>query len=478
VGESALTMLRSPQPYPIEATLTALINDISAGSGDIVLVLDDYHIIQNESVGTGMAFLADHLPNTLHAVIATRTDPPLPLPRFRGRGMMLEMRADDLRFNADEAGGLLAQTLGWEVSARHAAALSERTEGWAAGLKMAALSLRARQDVDAFLASFAGNQRYVMDYLMDEVLKQQRLDVRDFLLTTSVLEKLSAPLCDAVTRRSDSRDVLVRLESSLGGFLVPLDESRQWYRYHHLFGDLLRHQLEIGRNQEDISQLHRLASAWYEDSELLDDAVRHSLKAKDFESATRLIGHRADSLIGRGEWNTLFDWFQALPEDMLRRHPAVYGQYANVLTTLGRREAAETVLAYLEGVPNLEEGLRGQLAFFRMSAAYHRGDIKRTQELAETALERLAEENGAMRARALHVLAVYDMSAGRLDKAQSREAEVVRIARSVGEYWIGGTAAGNFSLILWLRGKLRQALESGKQAVELAGQSPAASGPR
>jgi LuxR family maltose regulon positive regulatory protein len=474
-GELASTMLRSPEPYPMEAILTALINDISADSGDIVLVLDDYHVIRSEAVCTGIAFMADHLPNTLHVVIATRTDPPLPLPRFRGRGMMLELRADDLRFTADEAGWLLAQMLGRQLSAGHAATLSERTEGWAAGLKMAALSLRGRQDVETFLASFAGNQRYVMDYLVEEVLKQQRPDVRDFLLTTSVLEKLSAPLCDAVTGRGDSQDVLVRLESSFGGFLVPLDESRQWYRYHHLFGDLLRHQLEMERNQD---RLHKRASTWYESAGLFDDAIRHSLKAKDFETTTRLVGHVAGGLIGRGEWNTLFDWFQAIPEDVLRHQPAVYGQYANVLLTRGNLEAADSVLDYLDRTTGAEQDLQGQLAFLQSIVAYRRGDIRRMTDLAQRALDQLPPDSLAARARLHGILALYEWGRGGLDRAWSRSLETFEIGKHAGDYWLAASASGMLSQILWLRGRLRQALAVGQEAVESAGESPAAAFPR
>ncbi len=427
-GESASGMLRSPQPYPIEAVLTALINDVSSVSGHIVLVLDDYHVIQPEPVGTGMAFLTEHLPSALHLVIATRTDPPLPLPRFRGRGMILDIRADDLRFTTDETGGLLAQELGEHVSARHVASLSERTEGWAAGLKMAALSLRGRQDVETFLASFAGNQRYVMDYLVEEALKQQRPEVREVLLTTSVLEKLSAPLCDAVTGRGDSGDILLKLESSFGGFLIPLDDSRQWYRYHHLFGDLLRHQLQVTRGTDEVNYRHRLASAWFEDNNLPGDAIRHALAAGDWHRVMALIDVQYEATVKRGEWDTLFGWFQSIPDEVLRTDLRLCSHYVNVLITHGSVQTAKSVLAYLESVPNMDDSLRGELAFFRMSMAYREGDLKRMSEIGETAVEQLAEDNGAMRARALHMLAVLDWGGGRLNRAQSRETEVVQVS--------------------------------------------------
>ena len=261
-NESTSAMLHSPQPYPSESILTALINDLTTVSDDFAVVLDDYHLIKNEAIHAGMTFLLEHMPPKMHLIIATRVDPELPLSRFRGRGTMLEIGADDLRFTLDETGALLQGLLGVTLSPEDIRALLERTEGWVVGLKMAALSLRGQQDVRSFLSTFTGSQRYVMDYLMEEVLKQQSEQVQDFLLKTSVLERLSGSLCDFVVEGGDSAEMLRELERK-HLFIVPLDESRQWYRYHHLFADLLRHQLKVKSGAKEVSRLHQRAGQWY-----------------------------------------------------------------------------------------------------------------------------------------------------------------------------------------------------------------------
>ena len=476
VGETASTMLHSPQPYPLESVLTALINDLTATPGDLAIVLDDYHLIKTDVIHDGVAFLVEHAPPGMHVVISTRTNPDLPLARLRGRGFVIEMRADDLRFTADEAIDLLQELLGTAVPPEQLDALNTKTEGWAVGLKMAALSLQGRPDIGALVASFAASNRYVMDYLLEEVLQLQSAEVRDFLLKTSVLQKLCGPLCDALVGSKGSESTLRKLENA-NLFIVPLDDAGQWYRYHHLFGDLLQHHLEVISGAEQVTDLHVRASQWYEEQDLVDDAVRHSLTAKDWSRATALVGRGADGLILRGEWNTLYGWFQAIPEEVLRRHPSVYAQYANVLITRGSLQTAEAVIGYLENLPSVDDSLRGELAFFRMCVAWRQGDLEQVSELGERVVEQLSDEKGAMRVRALHMLAVLDWSAGRLDIAQSRESEVVHSARRVGESWVGGTAAGSLSFILWLRGELRQALASGLQGVELIGQSPGAAWP-
>jgi LuxR family transcriptional regulator, maltose regulon positive regulatory protein len=476
VGQTGSTMLHSAQPYPLESSITALINDLALDRPDLVLVLDDYHLIKTEAIHKGIAFLIQHAPPGLHLVISTRSEPDLPLPLLRGRGLVSEVRTDDLRFTADEATDLLRGLLGAAISTEHANTLNAHAEGWVVGLKMVALSLRGQPGAERLVASFAGSSRYVMDYLVEEVLRQQPAAVRAFLLKTSVLERLCGPLCDELVGNEGSEDTLKQLESA-NLFLVPLDETGQWYRYHHLFADLLRHQLQVTGGADEVNRLQRSASTWFEENGQPGDAIRHSLAAKDWHKAMSLIEAQYEATVKRGEWDTLFGWFQTIPDELLRSDLRLYSHYANVLITRGSLQTAEAVLVYLESVPNVDESLRGELNFFRMEVAYRRGDLKRMAELGERAVEQLTEEKGAMRARALHMLAVLEWSAGRLDGAQSREAEVIRISRRFGESWVGGTAAGSLSLILWLRGKLSDALQSGEQAVELAGQSPGAQWP-
>ena len=262
VGESALTLLQAPQPPPIETVLTALLNDLGAITGDIVLVLDDYHVIDARDVQDAMAFLLDHLPPRLHVVIASRTDPALPLARLRARGELVETRAAELRFTPDEAAAYLNEMMGLELTARDVAALEGRTEGWIAALQLAALSMQGRDDVAGFIAGFAGDDRYVVDYLAEEVLQRQSDRVQTFLLQTSILGRLSGPLCDAVTGQGGGKAMLEALDRG-NLFLVPLDDRRRWYRYHHLFADVLQARL-LDEQPDQIPDLHRRASAWYQ----------------------------------------------------------------------------------------------------------------------------------------------------------------------------------------------------------------------
>jgi LuxR family transcriptional regulator, maltose regulon positive regulatory protein len=285
VGEGALALLQAPQPPPIETVLTALLNDLAAMPGDVVLVLDDYHVIEARAVQDGMAFLLDHSPPGLHVVIASRADPALPLARLRARGELVETRAAELRFTPDEAAAYLTEMMGLRLTARDVAALEGRTEGWIAALQLAALSMQGRDDVAGFIAGFAGDDRYVVDYLAEEVLQRQPDRVQAFLLQTSVLSRLSGALCDAVTGHGDGKAMLAALDRG-NLFLVPLDDRRQWYRYHQLFADVLQARL-LDEQPGQVPDLHRRASAWYERSGEPSEAIRHALAAEDFGRGTR-----------------------------------------------------------------------------------------------------------------------------------------------------------------------------------------------
>ena len=292
-------VLQSLQPGSASAALTAIVNDVAL-AGELtpgerwVLVLDDYHVIRAPEVHEAMTFLLDHLPDQLHLVIATRSDPPLSLPRLRARGQLTEVRAADLRFDTAEAREFLNQAMGLDLSPADIDALDERTEGWVAGLQLAALSLQGIPEpgeAAAFIEAFTGSNRFVIDYLADEVLARQPSEVREFLLRTAVLERLTGPLCDAVTGRADGTRMLEELERD-NLFVVPLDAERSWYRYHHLFGDVLHARL-LAEHADEVPVLHQRASAYYESLGLDPDAVRHALAAEDFERAARLVevGH-------------------------------------------------------------------------------------------------------------------------------------------------------------------------------------------
>ena len=321
IAERVGALLGPPAPASFEGLVTALINELAAqpGQDELLLVLDDYHLTDAQQVHEPLAFLLEHLPPGVHLVLASRSDPPLPLARLRAGGQLSELRAGDLRFTAEEAAALLQETAGDALPGSAVAALAARTEGWAAGLQLAALSLQGQADPTGFVAAFSGSHRYVLDYLTDEVLEGQTGQVREFLLETSVLDRLSGGLCDAVTGRTGGQVMLERVERA-NLFLVPLDEVRGWWRYHHLFADLLRARLrdeQPGR----AAQLHRNAAAWFEQRGLADEAIQHAATAGEMTWAARLIERHVDERILRGEGATLARWLAVLPADLVSARP-------------------------------------------------------------------------------------------------------------------------------------------------------------
>jgi LuxR family maltose regulon positive regulatory protein len=423
IGETTLAVLQSPQLPQIESLLAGLINEIVDTSDEsatthsfdedqdkrrglghgFVLALDDYHVLEAQPIHAALIFLLDHLPQQMHLVIITREDPPLPLARWRARGQMTEIRAGDLRFTGAEAASFLNQAMGLELPPDDIAALEARTEGWIAGLHLAALSLQGYADRADFMRSFAGDDRHVMDYLVGEVLSLQTKSVQRFLLQTSILERMSGPLCDAVVdgdeQGGDSQDILERLEQA-NLFIVPLDNRRQWYRYHHLFADLLRTRLR--REQpERIPDLHRCASAWYERNDLITEALGHALAAADFERAARLVAANALSMLMRGEVATVQDWLDALPQEIVRSHPRLCIDKAWTLHLTKRPEAIEPLLQDAER--SLESSdLAGQAATsswlgevlaLRAWVKRSQGDLAQAIELSHEALELLTEEH-------------------------------------------------------------------------------------
>ena len=342
VGESALALLCAPGPPPIEAVLTVLLNDLGASTADIVLVLDDYHVVNAREVQDGMAFLLDHLPARLHVVIAGRADPALPLARLRARGELAEIRAAELRFTPDEAAAYLNGMMGLQLTARDVAALEARTEGWIAALQLAALSMQGRDDVAGFIASFAGDDRYVVDYLAEEVLQRQSGRVRAFLLQTSILARLSGPLCDAVTGQSGGKGMLEALDRG-NLFLVPLDDRRRWYRYHHLFADVL--QAHLTDEQPDrVPGLHRRASAWYQQNGEQSEAIRHALAAGDFGRAADLIELAIPAMRRSRQEAAVRAWLEAIPGELVRVRPVLSVGFAAALLGRGEPEGVEARL--------------------------------------------------------------------------------------------------------------------------------------
>ncbi len=351
-------MLHHPlQPPPLEAVLTLLINDLlvsrATAQEHLVLVLDNYQVITAESIHHTLSFLLNHLPPQMHIVLATREDPPLPLAHLRGRDNLLELRAADLRFTPQETATFLTEVMGLPLSAEESALLQARTEGWITGLQLAACSLQGRDDPAGFIAAFSGGHHYVVDYLLEEVLSRQGEAVQNFLLQTCILDRLCVPLCDAVRAQDGSRVLLDFLERA-NLFLVPLDDERQWYRYHHLFVEVLRQRLQQ-LSPTLVTELHRRASRWYEQHEFFAEAVSHALAAPALEEVARLIEQYAWVFISENQMQTLFEWLQALPETMILAHPSLCVIHAIALMYPNHLETASARLQESERVPGLGE---------------------------------------------------------------------------------------------------------------------------
>jgi LuxR family maltose regulon positive regulatory protein len=397
VGSTALELIASP-PLPTELVLTTVLNELAAAPKGVWLVLDDYHLVDSHEVGEGMAFLLEHLPPHVHVVVSTRADPDLPLSRWRVRGELVEIRAADLRFTSEEAAAYLNDVAGLDLAAEDVAALGQRTEGWIAALQLAVLSLQGREDAAGFIARFAGNDRYIVDYLVEEVLQHQPDPVRDFLLHSAVLDRLTGPLCDAITGRDDGSRMLMSLERA-NLFLVPLDDRREWYRYHHLFADVLRARL-LSEQPGQIALLHLRASRWYESHDLAEEAVRHALAARDFDRAARLMELAVPTMRRNRQDAMLHGWLKVLPDDTVRRSPVLGVFYGGMLMVSGdldgvepRLEDAERALAAVpdgSAPPWAHTGelrtLPATIAIYRASLAQARGDVAGTSAHARNAL--------------------------------------------------------------------------------------------
>jgi LuxR family maltose regulon positive regulatory protein len=483
IGEAALAVLQSRQASAAEAVLTTLINDVATriGPGDgqrmdqsrpVVLILDDYHLITAQAIHDALTFLLDHLPSNLHLVVATRADPPLPIARLRGRGQLTELRQADLRFTIDETAAFLNMRAGLNLSPDDVAALEARTEGWIAGLQMAALALQSpgsmweQEDVAGFIRAFTGSDRYVLDYLVEEVLQRQPKHIQSFLFQTSILDRLNGPLCDAVTGQDDCHAMLEWLERA-NLFIVPLDNERRWYRYHHLFADCLRLQLRHDQ-PEQVPELHRRASAWYEQQGLMDEAIEHALSAEDLERAAHLVGQAAESTMLRSEFATLLSWVEALPEDMVRARPrlAVYQALALVMggqpLDLARSRLQEVVAA------DTDESVAGEVTAFRALLAAYRGERQRSARLSEEALELLPEESLFFRSFIAGFLGLAYLYSGEIEPAVQVFEEAVRVSEKTGNVNISVLARCHLAELSMLQGRVHEAEVLYGQALDTA----------
>jgi LuxR family maltose regulon positive regulatory protein len=471
IGELALAQFRSPQPAPISSVLTSLVNEIDAFHDDFALVLDDYHVIKTQAIHDGLAFLLDHLPPRMHLVISTRTDPPLPLARLRGRGRLAELREADLRFTSDEAAAFLNQVMGLGLSAADVAALEARTEGWIAGLQLAALSIKDHADRTGFIAAFTGSHRFIIDYLVEEVLNRQTEFVRAFLLSTSILDRLCAPLGNALTDAETGQATLEYLERN-NLFLIPLDDQRRWYRYHHLFADVLRHRLQ--EEQPDrVAELHRRASAWYAAERLVGEAVHHALAGRDFERAARLIESVAGDMLRRGSSVSLVRWLDAMPEETVRARPRlclVRGWTYFVGPALSLENAdewAQLALRTASANGSLEPGLSGEAAALQAMVAVTRGEVARSRELARQALDDLPLDS-PWRSAVTFCLGTTHFESGDMAAAAHVLSEALRLSQAEGAHYIQYAAASFLADIQVFQGHLGRAMELYQQVLAWA----------
>ena len=488
IGEGVLGMLQSPQPPPTKSILTVLLNEITTIPDNFALILDDYHVIEVQPVDDALTFLLEHLPPQMHLVIATREDPNLPLARLRAQSQLTELRASDLRFTPVEAAEFLNQVMGLNLSAEDIAALETRTEGWIAGLQMAALSMQGRSDTARFVKAFAGSHRFVLDYLVEEVLQRQPEHVRNFLLQTAILDRLSGPLCDAVTGQEDGRGVLDALERG-NLFVVPLDDERRWYRYHHLFADVLQAYL-MDAQPGRVPTLHRRASEWYEQNRLPSEAIRHALAAGDFERAAGLIELAWSAMDINMQSATWLGWAKALPDELIRARPVLSVGYAWALLDGGETETVEARLRDAEWWLDTMADMRGQseaplagmvivdeeqfrflpasIGTARAYRALALGDVPGTVKYARQALDLTPGQDRVRRTQATALLGLALYASGDLEAADRSLADFQANMRKAGDI---STAIGiTFTLanIRMARGRLREAVSTYQQALQLA----------
>ncbi len=485
LGEGVLGVLQSPQPPPTEAILTALLNDITTIRDHFVLVLDDYHVLDAKAVDHALTYLVEHLPPHMHLVIATREDPQLPLARLRAGDQLTEVRVTDLRFTHSEAAGFLNQVMGLNLSAQDIAALETRTEGWIAGLQLAAISMQGQQDAAGFITSFTGSHHFVLDYLLEEVLGQQPERIQNFLLRTSILDRMTGPLCDAVLLdpSASGQETLDYLERA-NLFIVPLDNERHWYRYHHLFADLLRQRLHqsiassTGDAKSHVNELHIRASLWYEDHGLEIEAFHHAVAANDVERAERLIEGKGIPLHFRGAVTAILDWLESLPATVLNARPSLWVRYASLLLvngqTTGVEEKLQAAEAALQGAEpdDKTRNLVGQIAAARATLALTRYQVEPMLAQSRRALEYLHPNNLSSRTTAHWTLGFAYILQG--DRAAARRAltSAIALSQASGDIFTTILATIGLGNVQETENQLSLAAETYRRVLQLAGHQP------
>jgi LuxR family maltose regulon positive regulatory protein len=481
VGESVLAALQSSQPSSAKDLLTTLLNELSATEDDFILVLDDYHAIDSKDVDELLTFLVEHMPPSMHLVITTREDPQLPLARLRARNQLTEIRAAELRFTESEAADFLNQVMGLNLSAENIAALETRTEGWVAGLQLAALSMQGKADVTEFIHSFSGANQFVLDYLLEEVLQKQTGSLQGFLLRTSILDRLSGSLCDALWQgeKNSAQEILEQLERA-NLFVISLDDERRWYRYHHLFRDLLRQRLNQKLGKEEVAGIHIRASEWFEQNGDIGEAFRHAITAEDFERAARLAESAWLSMDETFQTGTWLGWVNQLPLSVRRVRPVLltqvgwsYMDAGNVmLSESSLRDAENSLKRPREELVIVEaeqfRTLPARIIFARAYNAQTQNRFDDVVRYVETTLDMIPYEDQYMQAQASSILSTTYWASGELDKSLELMSNWVNAAQQAGNIVFAVAASFGKADILITQGRLRDAMQVYQTALSLA----------
>jgi LuxR family maltose regulon positive regulatory protein len=482
IGQDELKRLRSPHPPAIEEILISIINQINALSENVVFILDDYHLISTQAIHEAVTYFLDHMPENMHLVIVSRADPPLPLARLRGRGDVAELRQIDLRFTVDEANDFLQDVMGLGIQAEDVRALNSRTEGWVAGLQMAAVSLQGQEDISNSVRIFTGSNRYILDYLLEEVLQRQPEGIQKFLLQTSILDRLTSSLCDAIfTETGDwgievrdrlqspiinlhSQTILEHLENS-NLFIFPLDDHRQWYRYHRLFRDLLRKRLQQF-SPDLIPDLHQRACDWFEHTGMLSDAIEHALNAHDFDRAARLMEQVGEEMLMRSEVGTFNRWLQRLPDEILDDWPYLKLFHAWLLILTGASK--EEIESHLNDLGEQGGVLSARVAAIRAYLAVYQGDLSSAWELSHVAWEQLPEEDLFLRGILSLIFGISLLAKGDVEAGIESLSNVLQASQEVDNVMVGTITISHLARLRMRAGHLKEAQDIYQRAIDLA----------
>jgi len=458
-------------PNPIEIILPELVNELAELDSPIILVLDDYHTISNQEIHDSMAFLLNHQTPQLHLAIATRADPPLPVPRLRAQRALIELRSEDLRFNLEEARIFLNEIIGLGLTPEDIRLLERRTEGWGVGLVLAAQSMQGRSDKHEFISAFSGSHHFILEYLIEEVLNRQPDPVREFLLRTSILDQFCGPLCETVTGTENSAKILDQFHKD-NLFIVPLDLEHTWYRYHHLFGDLLANHLQKEFSKEETQRLHRRASHWYEQEKRLDKAIQYALNGKDYERAADLIKQTAGEMIANGQVNVLLQWINALPESALKGHPQLLMRLGWSTFLSGKvTQAYQILIDARQVLVTLPAGqdkdvLLGKLLAMLATLTALTPDLDEAIAQAEEALEKLPKSEPNYRARAMRALGVCHTFLGEMEKALENLEAAKLLALEGQNKFLASEILSQIATVRKHQGKLPQAFQTYRQILD------------